>query len=415
MNKKIKIILACLLSTSCLSIFSPINFSLLTTKAYAEAATYSLADNGELKSLDVQSTDGQSLELCDNYGGEEKSLTDDENYYVLLNGNSDGVKIFGEVQGEGYVAKVFESYRNIATPHDIGENISLEDGQSTLYIRTYVTEDAFKRAVKDEDVTNCSKTYEININKSPANGGDDVGLETLTLDSGEVPINFDRDTLSYNIAVAEDREDVEIKARPEDNNYDVEINGFTADEDTKYKKDLHLQYGLNVIKIVVMDLDYRIRVYTLNITRGNTTSGNVSNGANTIQTNSSDSNPKINQWIQISGNWKYNDSTGNALKNSWYYDRNYGKTYYLKEDGTMATNWLYLNGNWYYLGQDGGIKTSWQNVNGEWYYLDSNGLMKTGWIKDLNGKYYYIQANGVMAKNTRIDGYELGNDGAWIR
>ena len=91
---------------------------------------------------------------------------------------------------------------------------------------------------------------------------------------------------------------MEIKARPEDNNYDVEINGFIADEDTKYKKDLHLQYGLNVIKIVVTDLDYRIRVYTLNITRGNTTSGNVSNGANTTQTNSSGSIPKMNQWIQ---------------------------------------------------------------------------------------------------------------------
>ena len=99
MNKKIKIILACLLSISCLSVFSPINFSLLTTKAYAEASTYSLADNGEFKSLDVQSTDGQSLELCNNYGGEEKSLTDDENYYVLLDGNNDGVKIFGEVAG----------------------------------------------------------------------------------------------------------------------------------------------------------------------------------------------------------------------------------------------------------------------------------------------------------------------------
>jgi hypothetical protein len=415
MNKKIKIILACLLSISCLSVFSPINISLLTTKAYAEASTYSLADDGEFKSLDVQSTDGQNLELCDNYGGEEKSLTDDKNYYVLLNGKSDGVKIFGEVQGEGYVAKVFESDRNIATPHDMGENISLQDGQSILYIRTYVSEEALKRAVKNQDVTNCSKTYEININKSPANGGDDVGLETLTLDSGKVPIKFDRDTLSYNIAVADDQEDVEIVARPEDNNYSVEINGFTADADNHYKKDLHLQYGLNVIKIVVTDLNYRIRSYTLNITRGTNINGKVSTGVSTTQTNSNSSIQKINKWILINGIWKYNDSTGNTLKNSWYYDRNYGKTYYLKEDGTMATNWLYLNGSWYYLGQDGGIKTGWQNVNGEWYYLDSNGLMKTGWIKDLNAKYYYLQANGVMAKNVEIDGYKLGNDGAWIR
>jgi len=415
MNKKIKIILACLLSISCLSVFSPANFSVFTTKAYAETSTYSLADNGEFKSLDVQSTNGQSLELCDNYGGHKKSLTDDYDYYVLLDGKSDGVKIVGEVDGEGYVAKVFESDMKIATPHDLGENMSLQDGQSTLYVRTYVSEDALKRAVKDQEVTNCSKTYKININKSPANGADDVGLETLTLDSGKVPINFDRNTLSYDIPVNVDEEDVEIVARPEDNNYNVKINGFTADEDNHYKKDLHLQYGLNVIKIVVTDLDYRIRVYTLNITRGTTINANMSTKASTSQTNSGSSIPKINQWVPINGIWQYNDSTGSPLKNSWYYDRNYGKTYYLKEDGTMATNWLYINGSWYYLGQDGGIKTGWQNVNGEWYYLDSNGLMKTGWIKDLNSKYYYLQANGVMAKNTGIDGYKLGNDGAWIR
>jgi glucan-binding repeat-containing protein len=81
----------------------------------------------------------------------------------------------------------------------------------------------------------------------------------------------------------------------------------------------------------------------------------------------------------------------------------------------MAINWLYLNDNWYYVGQDGAMKTGWQNINGEWYYLDSNGIMKTGWIKDLNGKYYYLQANGIMVKNTKINGYELGNDGAWIK
>ena len=47
------------------------------------------------------------------------------------------------------------------------------------------------------------------------------------------------------------------------------------------KKILHLQYGLNVIKIVVTDLDYRIRVYTLNITRVNAINANVSAGTST--------------------------------------------------------------------------------------------------------------------------------------
>jgi hypothetical protein len=414
MSKKIKIMLACLLSISCLTVFSPINFPSLQIKAYAEAATYSLADKGELKSLDVQSTDGQSLELCNNYGGQEKSLTDDKNYYVTLDGKSDGVKIVAEAEGD-YIVKVFESDRDIATPHDVGENIPIQTGQTTLYIRTYATQDGFKRAVDDQDISNCAETYKIYINKSPADGGDDVGLSELTLDSGKVPITFNRDTTSYNIVVPYDEEDVEIKARPEDTKYDVKIGGFIADEDNKYKKDLHLQYGLNVIKIVITDSDYRIRTYTLNITRGNAANGNSSSAANTTQTNSNVSIPKINQWVQVNGSWEYYDSTGTPLKNNLFYDRNYGKTYYLKEDGSMAINWLYINNNWYYMGQDGAMKTGWQNVNDEWYYLDSNGIMKTGWVKDLNGKYYYLQANGIMAKNTKINGYEIGNDGTWVQ
>lgn len=395
MNKKIKIILACLLSISCLSVFSPANFSVFTTKAYAETSTtYSLADNGEFKSLDVQSTNGQSLELCDNYGGHKKSLTNDSNYYVLLDGKIDGVKIFGEVDGQDYVAKVFESDRKIATPHDLGENMSLQNGQSILYIRTYTSEDALKRAVDDEDITNCSKTYKIYINKSPANGADDVGLETLTLDSGRVPINFDRETLSYNISVDEDQEDVEIKARPEDNNYNVKINGFTADEDNKYKKDLHLQYGLNEIKIVVTDLEYRIRAYTLNITRVNAIKANVSAGASTTQVNSSGSVPKMNQWIDVNGVWQYNDATGTPIKNNWFYDKTYGKNYYLQADGNMATGWLNNNGKWYYLGTDGAMKTGWQLINGKWYCLD---------------------LQGVMAYDTTINGYKIDANGAWVK
>ncbi|OOM71284.1 cadherin-like beta sandwich domain-containing protein [Clostridium sp. BL-8] len=392
MNKRVKVRIAGILAIISLSIYAPTDISLLTTNAYAEAATYSLADNGELKSLDVQSTNGQSLELCNNYGGEEKSLTDDKNYYVVLDSNSDGVKISAETEGD-YIVKVFESDRDFATPYDLGENIPIETGQTTLYIRTYATEDGFKRAVDDEEVSNCAKTYEINIQKESANENEDLGLDELTLDSGKVPINFDIDTINYNISVNNDEEEVEIKARPRSDKYTVKIQGYTADEDNKYRKDIHLQYGLNVVKIVVADLDYRIKTYTLNITRGSVAGQNASTSTSNTQNNSG-SNIKISQWVQVNGAWHYNDSTGNPLKNTWYYDRSYGKYYYLKEDGTMATQWVYLNGNWYYLGQDGGMKTGWQYIN---------------------GKYYYLQSDGSMAKSTEISGYKLGDDGAWIK
>lgn len=48
----------------------------------------------------------------------------------------------------------------------------------------------------------------------------------------------------------------------------------------------------------------------------------------------------------------------------------------------------------------------------QWYYLD-NGLPKVGWVA-YNGKWYYFDQFGIMVKNTSIDGYWLGEDGAMV-
>ncbi len=381
MNKKIKLTIVCLITIGAFSVIYQGGISIINTKAYADVSTYSLADRGELESLDVKSTDGKSLELCDDYDGYKKTLTDEKTYYVTLDGKSDGLKISAKSAGDDYVVKVFESDRKYATAHDLDENISIAEGKSTLYIRTFTSNEALKKAVKNEDVTNCANTYKLNINKSRTNGQDDIYIERLTLDAGKVPINFDRDTFSYDLSVNEDADEIAIKAEPEDKDNTVKIDGFKVDESNKYKKDLHLQKGKNEIKINITDDDEKIRTYILNITRGKTFAENIDTA-------------KINQWAYENNKWIYNDSTGNSLKNRWYNDASYGKTYYFQGDGIMATEWLYYDGNWYYLGEDGSKKTGWQNVDNKWYYLDSN---------------------GVMAKNTKIDNFKLGNDGAWIK
>lgn len=70
--------------------------------------------------------------------------------------------------------------------------------------------------------------------------------------------------------------------------------------------------------------------------------------------------------------------------------------------------WWYSEGNSYAIG--------YREINGKTYYFDSNGYMKTGWIQD---KYYgtwrYFYPNGTMAYSTVIDGYELDQDGTWIK
>ena len=116
-------------------------------------------------------------------------------------------------------------------------------------------------------------------------------------------------------------------------------------------------------------------------------------------------------WYKDNGTWYYLQSNG-AMKTGWLNDN--GTWYYLQSNGAMKTGWLNDNGTWYYLQSNGAMKTGWLNDNGTWYYLQSNGAMKTGWLND-NGTWYYLQSNGAMAKNTTIDGYRLGSNGAWIR
>lgn len=45
-------------------------------------------------------------------------------------------------------------------------------------------------------------------------------------------------------------------------------------------------------------------------------------------------------------------------------------------------------------------------------YITRTASLITGW-KQMDGKWYYLYADGSMAINTKIDGYEVGPDGAW--
>ena len=81
-------------------------------------------------------------------------------------------------------------------------------------------------------------------------------------------------------------------------------------------------------------------------------------------------------------------------RNQLFYDRTYGKNYYVDANGIMATGWRQLNSTW--------------------YYFDNSGAMRTGWVL-VNGKWYFMDTNGKMLANTSVSGYRLGSDGAWIR
>ena len=245
-----------------------------------------------------------------------------------------------------------------------------------------------------------------------ADNYDEIYLEKLSVDGTAIDLSDSKINYSYN--VGSDIDEVTVKATPKDEDTDtVEINNEEVDSSDKYKKTVSLNKGENKIEIDLTNDDDEERVYTLKITRGTSTS-NTTDTTTTVTSSPSTAKeittPKVSQWVQTNGVWKYNDATGNPVKNSWV------QNYYVKDDGGMATGWISNGGNWYYLGMDGARKIGWQQVNGMWYYLElAEGKMKTGWMKETNGKYYYLNNNGSMAYNTTIQGYKLGSDGAWVK
>lgn len=419
MHKKIKHIIAATLIIGAVSGVLPANdFMLGSTRA--SAATYTGASNGELSSLTITRSTGSELELRDSYSGDEVSLTSKNDYYVELTG-ADGFEISAEVKGSGYVVKAFTSSGKTEEGEDVGDYISVDSTYANIYLRTYKSEDAYKEAYDDGDVTDCEETYVIHVKKPSVSSDEEEDTERaylrgLYLSDGN--ISFSKKETSYDLSVSEDVDEIVVRATPEDDDDLVEINESSVDEDDNYEKTVSLDKGNNTITIYVENDEDDI-TYTLNVYRGKTTTTTTSTNSDAQTFTIQNSTGNFDAWQRIDGKWKYIDGTGTVLKNQWWFDKNTGINYYLKEDGERATGWLYNNNNWYYFNENGEMKTGWVNVNknwyylnksgamkmgwledstGNWYYLDNSGAMKTGWIEDSNGKSYYLDSTGKMTK-----------------
>lgn len=391
MNKNLKKIVAIALTVSAISAVAPAgNLNIITTKA--EAAT------GDLTNIKLKTSSGSTIKTYSDDDYKSKNEVDDDEmeddgiYYAKT--SSDKIKISTSGVTSSRV-RIFKGKNSSTKGVKASSTIELSSGSTTtITVRTYNEDPGTVRYSDDSFVSE----YKIKV-KCTASSSDtdeeengDVYLKSLYLSEGE--LNFSKSTSTYNVNVAEAVSEVKITAKPdcdsdEYDDYEVTIDGTTVDEDDKFRKTVSLNKGKNEIKITVEDDDEEKRTYTVNITRGQTTTNNGNNNGSTSNT------AKPNQWVLVNGRWQYNDSIGKPVKNTWFYDRNYGKNYYLQADGNMATGWLNYGGKWYYLGSDGAMKTGWQLVNGTWYYLSPQ--------------------TGIMAYNTIIDGYKLGSNGAWIR
>lgn len=90
---------------------------------------------------------------------------------------------------------------------------------------------------------------------------------------------------------------------------------------------------------------------------------------------------------------------------------------YAAGDTKAEAGWVLKDTKWYYLNKEGHeVKNDWIQYKNQWYYLDSTGTMVTGWTQ-WKGTWYYLNAsNGDMAfSSVTPDGYEVGEDGAWLK
>ena len=306
MNKSIKKIIATTIAISAFSTIVPAKYLNLTT-VVANAAEYGLS------SLKLYKGSGSSITLYKDRSYDESVAFKGsrDSYYATTNTSKVSVKFNAE---DGYEAKAFLGSKTEA--YDSGDDIKLNSGSNTIYIRTYKDGKFDSSNIKE----NVEDTYKISVRKGSTSSS------------------------SKN------------------------------DDDYDYQDEIYL----DELKL----------------------SGSSTNAINSyLNSSTSNSNTQIsatpNKWIQDILGWKRTDANGNTLRDTWYLEQATGKYYYLKFNGYMTTDWRF--------------------INGEWHYFNEQGEMQIGWIQGKSGKWYYLNPTGEMVRNTAIDGYRLGPNGAWIK
>ncbi|RII36664.1 hypothetical protein D2A34_04570 [Clostridium chromiireducens] len=246
MNKKLKKILAISFMTTVFStVVSANHLSLFTMTAYA-------ADSDiYLRSLTV---DGESIDLSKSktsYSVDVTKSTDEVSVKVATEDQDDVVTIDGDSVDDfdEYSSKRYKATAN------------LDEGNNT-----------FKIKVTDKDGDN-ERTYTLKIDRGGKSPEDDIYLEKISLSEGN--ISFSPDKTSYDINVVSSVSKLIVQAKPEDEDYTVEIDGDEVDEDDNYKRTISLANGENEISIIVTDDEDNEREYTLKINRGGATSSTV--------------------------------------------------------------------------------------------------------------------------------------------
>ncbi len=91
-----------------------------------------------------------------------------------------------------------------------------------------------------------------------------------------------------------------------------------------------------------------------------------------------------------------------------------GVKYYFQNIGTLQTGWVKVGDNWrFYSGNK--MLIGWWNIGSDatkkTYYFDTSGNMISGKWLQIDSKWYYFYADGSLAKNSKVDSYEIDENG----
>lgn len=87
-----------------------------------------------------------------------------------------------------------------------------------------------------------------------------------------------------------------------------------------------------------------------------------------------------------------------------------GEKYFFRADGSLQTSWVKDGDNWRYYDRNKAAE-GWLDIGGTRYYFDADGSMSAKKWLQIDGKWYYFNADGALARNTKIDGYEVDENG----
>ncbi|OOM68382.1 cadherin-like beta sandwich domain-containing protein [Clostridium sp. BL-8] len=460
MNRNIKRIIAITLALGTFSVMSPVKYLKFID---SDKIAYASSDDDDLDAAAIEASYLDDLSIS---GGNadisfSKKKTD---YTIKIDKNIESIVVKAKAKDSSDTIKINDDPIDLDSDNVAEKPIELDKGRNLIRIKV-VTEDYGLRI------------YNLVVNRGSADTSDssdsDVPyLNDIQLSDGN--LSFSKNTTSYNVNVDSSVTEMRITAQPEDDDYEVKIDGIKVDKDEDYRRTVELKNGNNAIPIDLVDDDGGEQTYTLNVNRGGTALG--TNNAE-VEDNSQDPiylddiviqdgsvplnfKPKVTSYAvdvgddvdsilfkaapefsddKVAVNGDYSKSSFvrrinlNEGKNVITIKVNNGETYdkgdidYEERTYTVTVYRGTSQGTSQSNGQgtentsqaatqqssaSSAVKLSqWVQVNGKWQYNDSTGKpAKNMWVQN-----YYLQADGNMAINwITYNGswYYLGSDGA---